>query len=90
MCEIGSIPKRESWFLSALDIIGMCIGKPFPAALNDCEHVIPLKFLSFLFFSLPCPSFLFKRKETRLVVVLGGSKDEAEILSHFIQLSVFK
>ena len=22
-----------------------------------CEHVIPLKFLSFLFFSLPCPSF---------------------------------
>ena len=70
MCEIGSIPKRESWFLSALDIIG--------------------KFLSFLFFSLPCPSFLFKRKETRLVVVLGGSKDEAEILSYLIQLPVFK
>ena len=55
-----------------------------------CEHVIPLKFLSFFIFLFRVRVFLFKRKETRLVVVLGGSKDEAEILSYFIQLSVFK
>ena len=91
MCEIGSIPKRESWFLSALDIIGMCIGKPFPAALNDFVNTwFLLNFCRFYFFLFRVRVFLFKRKETRLVVVLGGSKDEAEILSYFIQLSVFK
>ena len=91
MWEIGSIPKRESWFLSALDIVGMCLGKPFPAALNDSVNsCFLLNFFSFSFFPFRVRVFLFKRKETRLVVVLAGSKDEAEILSYFIQLSVFK
>ena len=51
MWEIGSIPKRESWFLSALDIVGMCLGKPFPAALNDSVNsCFLLNFFRFHFF----------------------------------------
>ena len=89
MCEIGSIPKRESWFLSTLDIIGMCLGKPFPAALNDFVNTwFLLNFCRFYFFLFRVRVFLFKRKETRLVVVLGGSKDEAVILYSVVSFQI--